>query len=220
MGFNYEQYELAIAKKTSDFSNCDGWSNANGYNKADLNSKIKDAKDTIIDRTGKRNLAQSAYDEANGRKCSGCGGKKEPSCHDRCWAKESDKNDRANDIRIYTAEINTANSNIGAWEHELDVIAEEEANTPTPSPTPVPTAPSPTPTSGTTTTGGNTNTTTGGNTNTTNTTTTTTTGGLVKPNVGVGATPDTTKSKTKNYLIIGGAVLILGIVGFFVFRKK
>jgi colicin import membrane protein len=119
MGFNIEQYESVIVNNNGN------WSNANGYDKADLNSKIRNAKDTIIDRTGKRNSAQAQYDDANGRNCSA---KKSKDNHPLCWKKEADKADRANDITVYTAEIDTANFNIGAWEHELDIIAQEEAD--------------------------------------------------------------------------------------------
>jgi hypothetical protein len=201
MGFNYEQYELAASINNVDN---DSWSNANGYNKADLISKIKNAKETVIDRNGKLNLAQAAYDEANGRKCSGCGGRKEPKCHDRCWAKESDKANRANDIRVYTAEIKTANDNIDSWQKELDIIAEEEANKVVDMPT------SSTPSTPTNTEA--------------NSSSTNPVGGkkpeITRPQDSPVSSVGVSKSNTMLYVGIGAGILILGIVTIILIKRN
>lgn len=207
----------------------DNWSNGSGYTKAELIDKINNAKRSITDLNGKLADAQSQYDEANNRRCSGCGGRREPSCHDRCWAKESDKANRANDINVYSGQINTANTNIGLWQADLEVILEEERNPPTPPPAPAP-APSPapdpfTPTQGGGTTTGSTTTTTqgGGSTPTRGGGTNTSTGGTTTTTQGGGTssgTPNETKSKTGLYIGIGVGVLALGIITFAVLTRK
>jgi hypothetical protein len=180
MGFNYEQYELSASRDNVDYNS---WSNATGYTKEELISKIRTAKDSIEKSINDRNTAQLNYDEANNRSCpSPCKGK----CHPNCDTKTTDKNYNLGIINSTTLTINTANANIPTWQNELDDLIEKEANTPSSN----------------------------------------TGGGTSKPNTGTGTSGGTDtganpkKSNTVLYASIGGAVLILGLVGFFVFRNK
>jgi hypothetical protein len=183
MGFNIEQYELGDV-----YSNGADWSNATGYTKAELISKIRDAKDSIEKLTKDANSAQVKYDEANGRYCANrCGKGNQPKCHSECWSKERDKSNYLGILNGANLAIGTARANIPVWQNELDDLIEKEANTPAPN-------------TGGGTGGGSTPNTGGG------------TGG------GTGTTPK--KSNTVLYASIGGAVLILAVVGFMVFRGK
>lgn len=181
MGFNVEQYEMGDV-----YSNGANWSNATGYTKAELISKIRTAKDSIEKSINDRNAAQVRYDEANARNCAkDCSRKK--NCHSECWSKTRDKDYNLGILNSTTLAINTAQANIPVWQNELDDLIEKEANTPSL----------------------NTGDGTGGTT--------------TKPNTGGGTGGTATtpkKSNTMLYASIGGAVLILGVVGFFVFRKK
>jgi hypothetical protein len=181
MGFNIQQYKQAIAKNGGD-----NWSNASGYTKEELISKIRTAKDSIEQWTNEKNTAQVKYDEANGRYCAdGCGKRRNAPCHSECWSKTRDKDANLAVLNDRSLSINTAQANIPMWQNELDGLIEKEANTPTN-------------TSGSTTKKPNT----GGGTTTTG-----------------GATTEK-KSNTILYASIGGAVLILGVVGYFVFKGK
>ena len=170
MGFNIQQYEMGDV-----YSNGDSWSNATGYTKEELISKIRDAKDSIEKMVNERNSAQVSYDEANGRNCAkDCSRKK--NCHSECWSKDRDKGNAESTINSRTLAINTATANISVWQNELEGLIEKEGNT--------------------STLGG---------------------GGAVGGGAVTGATPE--KSNTLLYASIGGAVLILGVVGYFVFKK-
>lgn len=186
MGFNIQQYEQAIAN-----NNNGNWSNATGYTKEELISKIRTAKDSIENWTNELNTANVNYAEANDRSCPSPCNKK---CHPECWSKTRDKEDNMAVINDRNLSINTAKANISVWQNELDDLIEKEANTTTPN------------TGGGTTTGGG----------------TATGGGAKKPNTGETTTGGETpkKSNTVLYASIGGAVLILGVVGYFVFRNK
>jgi hypothetical protein len=187
MGFNIQQYEQAIAKNGGD-----NWSNATGYTKEELISKIRTAKDSIEQWTNEKNSAQVRYDEANSRNCpSPC----RDRCHPKCDTKTADKEYNLAILNSRTLSINTAQANIPVWQNELDDLIEKEANTTSPN------------TGGGATTGGGTN-------------TKPNTGGGTSPNTGGGTTTTPKKSNTVLYASIGGAVLILGVVGYFVFRKK
>ena len=186
MGFNIQQYEQAIAKNGGD-----NWSNATGYTKEELVSKIRTAKDSIEQWTNEYNEAQVRYDEANARNCAkDCSRKK--NCNPKCDTKDVDKNYNAGVLTAKSLAISTAKANIPVWQNELDDLIEKEA---------IELAKT------TTTTGGGTGTGTG-------------TGGGTGTGTGTGGGTTAIKPKTKNYLIIGGAVLILGVVGFFVFRRN
>ena len=192
MGFNIQQYEQAIAKNGGD-----SWYNATGYTKEELISKIRTAKDSVEKLTKERDEAQISYDEANARNCKDrCGKGNNAPCHPKCDTKTADKDKYLPIYLSAIAEINRNTANIPAWQTELDDLIEKEANTPAPN------SDGGTPSSagtpygaGTSNTGGGTSTTTGGGTT-------------------------AKKSNTVLYASIGGAVLILGIVGYFVFRKK
>lgn len=193
MGFNIQQYNQAISKNGGE-----SWSNATGYTKEELISKIRTAKDSIEKWTNEKNTAQVKYDEANARNCAdNCSRKK--NCHPECWSKTRDKDNNMAVLTDRTLLINTAKANIPVWQNELDDLIEKEANAPTNTG------------GGTTTSGG---TTTGGGAKKPNTGGTTTGGGTTTS----GETPK--KSNTVLYASIGGAILILGVVGYFVFRNK
>jgi hypothetical protein len=190
MGFNIQQYELGAIRDNVDYNS---WSNATGYTKAELISKIRTAKDSIEKWTNDRNSAQVRYDEANARYCAdGCGKRKNAPCHGACWSKTRDKDSNLGILNSTTLEINTAQANIPIWQNELDDLIEKEANTPTP------------------------NTGSGASVNPIVTTS------IMGAGLGTFTSNDATtkNSKTKNYLIIGGAVLVLVIVGFLIIRKK
>ena len=183
MGFNIQQYEQAITKNGGD-----NWSNASGYTKEELISKIRTAKDSIGKWTNEKNTAQVKYDEANGRYCAdGCGKRRNAPCHSECWSKTRDKDANLAVLNDRSLAISTAQANIPVWQNELDDLIEKEANTPTPN------------TGGGTGTGG---------------------GTTKKPNTGSDTKTTPKKSNTVLYASIGGAVLILGVVGYFVFKGK
>lgn len=118
MGFNYEQYQIALAKPTNNYSNCDGWYNATG-DVADLQAKLANLESNLAYNIGRRDEFQAKYDEADGRQCSGCGGRKQPKCHDRCWAKESDKANALNEVNLATMRINQIPGDIATTKIDL-----------------------------------------------------------------------------------------------------
>lgn len=66
MGFNYEQYETVLSKNTTDFLNCDGWSNATG-DTADLQAKLSALETNLTYYRGEENQLQGYYDGFNNR---------------------------------------------------------------------------------------------------------------------------------------------------------
>lgn len=105
MGFNYEQYELAISKKSKDFSNCSGYSNVTG-DTADLQSKLNGLETNLAYWTDERNAFQAYYDQWNNAKSS-------PS-------KENNKKD-------YAGKIANANNNISQLVNSISATKAELA---------------------------------------------------------------------------------------------
>ena len=184
MGFNYEQYELSASRDNVDYNS---WSNATGYTKEELISKIRTAKDSIEKLTNDRDSAQVNYDEANGRYCANkCGNRNQPKCHSECWSKERDKNNYLGILNSKNSAIGTARANIAVWQTELDDLIEKEANTPSPN------------TGGGTSGGGTPSPNTGGGTG--GSTTKPNTGGGTGGGTGIDSTPE--KSNTVLYASI------------------